>query len=356
MNGLNAYFNLKRSGFSLDTHFHAKLHEVTAIFGPSGSGKTTLLRCIAGLDNADRAVCEFAGKKWEDSLTSTKLPTHERPIGYVFQHANLFPHLTVMGNLEYGYKRLPENLRSIQPDQAIDLLGISHLLKRNPASLSGGEKQRVAIARALLVSPRLLLMDEPLAALDNSARQQILPYLETIKDQLKLTILYVSHALNEVIRLADHMVVMEQGKTIMTGSPSDILSCAESPLGNSDQCGVVIKAPILRHDQKHSLSYLGFADDCLCIPVQNQPAGSNIRCLIGADDVSLSKHSVATSSLNQKAGQILDINSAATDKVMVKIKINNEIILARIHQHACDSFGFKPGENVQVHINKLTIF
>jgi molybdenum ABC transporter ATP-binding protein len=218
---------------------------VTGLFGHSGSGKTTLLRCIAGLVRAPKGRLVFRGEVWQDE--NTWVPTHRRSLGYVFQEASLFPHLTVMGNLRYGQKRAPAPVAAedrVSLDQAIALLGIDHLLTRKPDRLSGGERQRVAIARALAVSPRVLLMDEPLAALDIARKQEILPYLERLHDELAIPVLYVSHAPDEVARLADHLVVMDGGRVLASGPLKETLARLDLPTAFSEDAGVVIEAVV----------------------------------------------------------------------------------------------------------------
>ncbi|MCX8085550.1 MAG: molybdenum ABC transporter ATP-binding protein [Rhodocyclaceae bacterium] len=224
---IEARFRLAYPGFTLDADLSLPASGVTALFGPSGSGKTTLLRAIAGLERVPGGRLVFDGEVWQDERTF--LPTHRRPIGYVFQEASLFPHLSVRGNLEYGMKR--RNCRPASADFAhiVELLGIGHLLERKPERLSGGEKSRVAIARALLSAPRLMLMDEPLAALDLARKQEILPYLERLHEELEIPLLYVSHAPDEVARLADHLVVLEAGRVIAQGPTGATLAHALQP-------------------------------------------------------------------------------------------------------------------------------
>ena len=227
---IHAQFKLAYSGFTLDVDLDLPGRGVTALFGHSGSGKTALLRCIAGLERANSGFLAVNGRVWQDDSQRVYLPTYQRPLGYVFQEASLFPHLNVRRNLEYGMKRVPASERRASLEQAISLLGIGNLLTQLPDTLSGGERQRVAIARALAVSPQLLLMDEPLAALDQARKQEILPYLEQLHGELNIPILYVSHAADEVARLADHIVVMEAGKVLANGPLSDTLSRLDLPL------------------------------------------------------------------------------------------------------------------------------
>jgi molybdate transport system ATP-binding protein len=221
---IHARFKLDYTGFTLDVDLDLPSHGVTALFGHSGSGKTTLLRAIAGLERVPGGYLAVNGEVWQDDEQGIFLPTHQRPLGYVFQEASLFAHLNVRRNLEYGLKRVPEQQRRVSLDKAIELLGIGHLQERMPNALSGGERQRVGIARALAVSPQLLLMDEPLAALDLKRKGEILPYLERLHDELDIPVLYVSHSPDEVARLADHLVLMENGQVLASGALTETLA------------------------------------------------------------------------------------------------------------------------------------
>ena len=222
MSGLSVSFRLRRSGFELNVAFKAPPRGVTALFGPSGCGKTTVLRCVAGLERAS-GFCRLNSEVWQDDDSRLFLATHRRPIGYVFQEASLFPHLSVRRNLEFGLRRVPRKMRQVDFGEVVELLGVERLFGRNPDQLSGGERQRVSMARALLTSPRLLLMDEPLSALDHGSKQEILPYLERLHDTLRIPVLYVSHSPDEVARLADQMVLLEHGQVcacLLYTSPS----------------------------------------------------------------------------------------------------------------------------------------
>jgi molybdate transport system ATP-binding protein len=215
---IRARFRLPYPAFTLDVDVDLPGGGITAVFGRSGSGKTTLLRCIAGLEPTADGLLTVNGETWQDG--ARRLPVHRRSLGYVFQEARLFPHLSVAANLDFGRRRIAERERRVSLTQAVELLGIAHLLERRPERLSGGERQRVAIARALATSPRLLLMDEPLAALDHARKQEILPYLERLHDELEIPVLYVSHSPDEVARLADQIVVMDDGPRRRAG-PAD---------------------------------------------------------------------------------------------------------------------------------------
>ena len=212
---------INKESFLLVANLSIPSKGLTAIFGPSGSGKTTLLRAIAGLEASAKGTLVVNEEIWQD--THTFIPTHKRSLAYVFQEANLFPHLTVRGNLEYGYKRVPEKERSISFNLVVEILGIKLLLDRQPDNLSGGEKQRVAIGRALLTSPRIILMDEPLSALDQQSKKEILPFLEHLQQKLSIPILYVTHHLDEIKHLADYLVSIENGQIQASGLPGKIL-------------------------------------------------------------------------------------------------------------------------------------
>ena len=284
MAGIDARFQLDWPGFSLDVDLNLPGRGVTALFGHSGSGKTTLLRCIAGLERAPQGWLAVDGEVWQDA--GRWVPTHQRPIGYVFQEASLFAHLTVIGNLRYGMKRNGEAQR-VSLDHAIELLGIGHLLDRKPDRLSGGERQRVGIARALAISPRLLLMDEPLAALDLKRKQEILPYLERLHDELEIPLIYVSHAPDEVARLADHLVVLEQGRALASGPLGETLARLDLPIRLGEDAGAILDATVGAVDHDWHLARVDFAGGSLWARDHGLPVGHRVRMRILARDVSL---------------------------------------------------------------------
>ena len=259
MSHIHARFKLDWPGFSLDVDLDLPARGVTALFGHSGSGKTTLLRCIAGLERAPGGYVAIDGEVWQDA--DRFLPTHQRPLGYVFQEASLFQHLSARGNLEYGRKRAKGVMGRAALDHVIELLGIGALLERRPDQLSGGERQRVAIARALAVKPRLLLMDEPLAALDLARKQEILPYLERLHDELEIPILYVSHSPDEVARLADHIVVMQAGRSVASGPLVETLARLDLPIRLGEDAGVVLDAVVEERDTQWQLARAAFASN-----------------------------------------------------------------------------------------------
>jgi molybdate transport system ATP-binding protein len=277
---------LPLADFALDVDLRLPGRGVTALFGPSGSGKTTLLRCVAGLARAAGRVA-INGDCWQDDDGGVFLPTHRRPLGYVFQEASLFAHLSVRANLEFGLKRIAAAERRVEWQAALELLGIGHLLERDTATLSGGERQRVAIARALLTSPRLLLMDEPLAALDVRRKQEILPYLERLHDELAIPVLYVSHSLDEVARLADHLVLIDQGRVVAAGPTTELMSRLDLPLARDEEAGVIVDTVVIGHDADYQLTSLSLPGGILHVTRKALPVGAQARVKIHARDVSI---------------------------------------------------------------------
>ena len=277
-----------RSDFAFSINAELPGTGITAIYGASGSGKTTLLRCIAGLQSGVQGNLFVKGESWHQSGTSSSLPAHQRPVGYVFQEASLFPHLSVRDNLAYAIKRAAKASPGIAYDQLIQLLGIEHLLSRYPADLSGGEKQRVAIARALLIKPRLLLMDEPLAALDTQRKREILPYLEALHRELDIPVLYVTHSLEEVARLADHLLVLDQGRVREQGPMMQVLANLDSSLQGEDGNGAVLMGEVAQREAEWHQVRVDFPGGSLWVGDSGDDLGERLRLRILARDISLS--------------------------------------------------------------------
>ena len=353
--GIQANFSLQRDDFLLDAALDAPARGVTALFGPSGSGKTTLLRCIAGLERVSGAL-RVNGETWQDEKTF--VPVHKRPLGYVFQEASLFPHLSVRANLEYGYQRIAAHERRVQLEQVVTWLGLSHLMERKDvAQLSGGERQRVAIGRALLTSPRLLLMDEPLSALDALSKQDILPYLERLHRELDIPVLYVSHALDEVARLADHMVLMEKGRVIASGALFETLARLDLPTAHLDDTGAVIEAELAQHDEKYHLSRLDFPGGQLWVGRVEQPFGTRMRARVLARDVSIATQAPHGSSINNILNARIDaINDDGPDKVMVRMRVGeSHFLLSRITRRSRDNLGLTEGMFVCAQVKSVAL-
>ena len=299
---IDVRLKLEYSGFALDVDLHLPGRGVTALYGHSGSGKTTCLRCIAGLERAEDGFIQINDEVWQDSRNRLFVPPHKRALGYVFQEASLFPHLSVRANLEFGLKRIPRQQRRVDMAHATELLGIGHLLDRHPQHLSGGERQRIGIARALLTSPSLLLMDEPLAALDSQRKSEILPYLERLHDELDIPVLYVSHAQDEVARLADHIVLLSDGKALASGPIGETLARLDLPMALGDDAGVVINGTVSAYDEHYQLLSLQLPGSQLQMRVAHAPlaVGKQLRFKVQARDVSLSLQAPEHSRLHNR--------------------------------------------------------
>ncbi|MEW6678558.1 MAG: molybdenum ABC transporter ATP-binding protein [Pseudomonadota bacterium] len=354
-NSIHARFKLPFPGFTLDVDLDLPGRGVTALFGHSGSGKTTLLRCIAGLERVPGGTLKVGDGVWQDGTAF--LPVHQRPIGYVFQEASLFPHLTVRRNLEYGLKRVPSGERRVSLDQAVALLGIGALLDRLPERLSGGEKQRVAIARALAVSPRLLLMDEPLAALDLARKQEILPYLERLHDELEIPLLYVSHAPDEVARIADHIVVMDAGRAVASGPLTETLARLDLPIRLGEDAGVVLDATVAERDAEWGLVRVAFDGGALWARDGGHALGQRVRVRILARDVSLaSTRHDGTSILNILPGVVeAMVEDGHPALVLARLNVGGAPILARLTRRSAQNLGLSPGRLVYAQIKAVAL-
>ncbi len=320
---------LQRAGFLLQAEFSLPEKGVLGIFGHSGSGKTTLLRCLAGLEQNVQGRIEVQGKTWLDE--NTCLSSQQRAIGYVFQEGRLFPHLSVSGNLDYGASRTPKNSDTIKREYLYQLLNIAHLLKRYPQQLYGGEKQRVAIGRALLTSPQMLLLDEPLASLDESRKQEILPYLETLHEELSIPMLYVSHNLDEMLRLCDSMLVMVQGQVEYQGDLHEVLVSPRSPLAKVELAAAVLEGTVSKQEKNFVISTVHTVNGNVFQVPGLMPIGKHVRLIVFASDVSLSEHRATQSSiLNIIEGRVSAVLDKKDGRVLLQINCNNDIVLSLI--------------------------
>jgi molybdate transport system ATP-binding protein len=356
---IHAHFKVEHAGFSLDVELNLPGRGVSALFGHSGSGKTSCLRCFAGLDRPGTGYLQVNGELWQDSAQGIFVPAHQRSVGYVFQDANLFSHLSVRRNLEYGLKRIPATQRRIALEQAVELLGIAHLLQRLPGKLSGGEQQRVGIARALLTSPRLLLLDEPLASLDLKRKHEVLPYLERLHQELAIPIVYVSHSPDEVARLADHLVLLEDGKVSASGPLNETLLRADLPFVFEDDAEAVVDGLVSGHDQVYGLLALQLPGSAihLQLPHSSLPLGKSVRVKIKARDVSLSLQQAEDSSvLNLLPAQVLDwIAVAEQAHVLVRLQVGGEQLLARITRYSFDRLHIQPGQALWAQVKSVSL-
>ncbi|MBK1673663.1 molybdenum ABC transporter ATP-binding protein [Ectothiorhodospira shaposhnikovii] len=341
---IQARFRLERGDFTLDVDLQIPGKGVTALFGRSGSGKTTILRCLAGLEHIEDARLQFNGDLWQDATFF--LPVHQRPLGYVFQEASLFPHLNARNNLLYGFKRIPAGERRVKLDDVVTLLGLETLLDRYPDALSGGQRQRVAIGRALLTSPQLLLMDEPMASLDVTSKGEILPYLERLRDELSIPVVYVSHSIEEVARLADHMVLLEAGRALAQGPLQTLLTRTDLPLAHSEQASAVIEGTVAVHHAPDHLTELAFAGGSLLISRQQRAVGTPLRARILARDVSVAlTRPDASSVLNALQVRISDISDdPQPGHVILNLDAGGQTLLARISLRSCRQLALEKGQ------------
>ncbi len=353
---ISGKFRHQMGDFLLDVAFELPGRGVTAFFGVSGSGKTSLLRCIAGLTRAQAGRLTVHGEVWQDDDAGIFLPVHRRPLGFVFQEASLFEHLDVRRNLDYGRSRVPAAQRRVSLEQAVELLGITPLMGRRPETLSGGERQRVAIARALATSPRLLLMDEPLASLDLQRRAEVLPYLETLHNELDIPVLYVSHAPDEVARLADHLLLLEAGRITAAGPTRELMTRLDLPLAHGDAAAAVIEAAVTHLEPAWQLAHLAFAGGQISLPSQTLQPGQRVRVRIQARDVSLSLQRQAGSSvLNVMAATVTGLADDSPGQTMVSLDAGGSTLLARITRKSAAALQLQPGSAVYAQVKGVAV-
>ena len=356
MSGIKAVFRRTVGDFSLDVNLQLPGRGVVAIFGASGSGKTTFLRCMAGLERAPGGFLSINGEAWQDDAKRLFKPVYKRSLGYVSQAANLFAHLTVQGNLDYGLKRIPASERKVSLDQVVELLGIDKLLARQPAMLSGGESQRVAIARALATSPQLLLMDEPLAALDMQRKAEVLPYLERLNTELAIPIVYVSHAPDEVARLADQLVLLDAGRVTASGSTRDLMTRLDLPLAHGDAAAAIIEAVVTRVEPEYHLSHAQFAGGQVSVLNPHLKIGQKVRLRVQARDVSLTlERQQGTSVLNIFAATVTAISNDSPGQVMVAFDAGGATLLARITLKSLEALQLTTGSPVFAQVKGVAV-
>ncbi|MFM2484730.1 molybdenum ABC transporter ATP-binding protein [Celerinatantimonas yamalensis] len=358
MSELKIRFKRQLREFCLDVDESLPASGISVLFGASGCGKTTILRALAGLERLPNSYCQLADHCWQDESRRLFVPTHRRAIGYVFQEASLFDHLDVRGNLEFGWRQVDRTQRQSRFDDICQLLGIEDKLKRRPYSLSGGERQRVAIARALLTSPELLLMDEPLSALDLARKREFLPYLERLHRELKIPIVYVSHAPEEVIRLADHLVLMEQGSVRLSGPLQQTLLNVQSAHLFADGASSVINAVVTGHHD--GLTELSNGKVILYLSKRDLSVGTPIRCRIFASDVSISLTQAQDSSiLNRLPAKVVSIDSAANaDERLVRLRLHHDEgpeLLAQLSGYSCRHLKLAPNLHVWAQLKAVAI-
>ncbi len=360
---IQAKFYLKRDNptenqFCLEVDLTFASSGVTAIYGASGSGKTTLLRCIAGLEKASQGLFSIGSEVWQDETRFVE--PHKRAVGYVFQEASLFPHLNALQNLNYAIKRATKPLSIDEYKKILTIMDLQHLLQSFPHQLSGGEQQRVAIARALLTQPKILLMDEPLSALDAGRKSEIMPYLEKLTQNLErpIPILYVTHSLEEVSRLADEIILIQAGKIIKQGSLEAILPTLSSgDTSPSDNLGVVFKCQVMEQEKEWHLNKVSFDEQELWLHDKALQRGDRLRVRILAKDVSLALSNHQDSSiLNRLSCEIVEIKSDQDDAyALVKLKLKEAYLLAQITKKSVATLKLEVGMQVWAQIKSVAI-
>lgn len=323
--------SLERGDFTLQVNLSLPANGITVLFGPSGSGKTTVLRCVAGLEKAGGLI-SLGHEIWQDSATGLFKPTWQREIGYVFQEASLFEHLNVRQNLHFGLRRAGATGDIPSLSATLNLLGIGHLLNRAVTSLSGGERQRVAIARALATKPKLLLLDEPLASLDVARRKEVLPWLEKLHDQLQIPMLYVTHSVDELARLADHIVILERGTVRSCGPVTEAMVSPDVALAIGEEAGLVSKGQIIDRSAEDHVAQIRFGGGTLWVRDPGLAIGQNVRVRILARDVSLALSAHEDSTIQNRLQGIIDSIDADThpSQAMVRVRCGEELILGRM--------------------------
>ncbi len=356
---INAQFQLALAGrgetFQLDVDLTLPGQGVTALFGQSGSGKTTLLRCMAGLQKVRNGQLWVKGECWQQP--NFFLPTHKRPLGYVFQESSLFAHLSARGNIEFALKRAQQKPDRHSFDQTIELMGIGHLMDRYPSQLSGGERQRIAIARALLIQPKLLLMDEPLASLDFHRKNEILPYLERLRRETDIPIIYVSHSANEVSRLADFIVVIQQGKAIAQGPLAEVLANVDLPIKLGEDTGVVVTGAVVERDTNWHLIRVAFAGGELWVRDDGDEVGASVRIRVLARDVSLAQaphHDTSIVNILQGTLETV-IQDAHPAMVLSQVRVGDTLITARTTRRSLDHLNLREGDKAWVQIKSVAV-
>lgn len=330
---------------------------ITGVYGPSGSGKSTLLRVIAGLEPQARGSIEVQGEVWQDEESGIFLPPHQRRLGFVFQEGNLFQHLDVRSNLAFGYQRIPKAERRIGIDEIILRLDLKPLLKRSVQGLSGGERQRVALGRALLTSPKLLLLDEPLSALDEARKREILPYIECLRGDYGLPVLYVTHALDEVIRLSDAVLLLDSGRIRAFGDIESLILDPELPFIQEGGIGALLVGEVILIDDKEGLMTVGLGGFDITLPHYGQRVGERVRLRIQARDVSLvlEPHE-QTTILNSLPAQIMEVHALPTGgEAWIRLAIGDHVILSRVTQRSVRRLALTPGKAVHAQIKAIAI-
>ena len=346
---------LRQGQFTLDVDLELPMRGISGVFGESGAGKTSLLRCISGLERPSTGTLIVAGDVWQDDASNSWRAVHERNIGYVFQEPRLFAHLDVRRNIEYGMRRRDQK-STTEFDRVIELLGLEQSLNRSPEQLSGGEAQRVAIARALLCAPRFVLMDEPLASLDQARKDEILPYLDRLHAESEVPIIYVSHNIDEICRLCDHLVVIDDGRVVADGELQSVLVRMDLPILAGEESGSVIHATAIGYDDQDDLTRLQFSGGELWVPGNASTDGSTLRLRIRANDVSLCLTQPSQSTiLNIVPAVVEAIQSDRGPSMLVRLLLGKDLVLGRITRRSIRELELQVGDSVFAQIKSVAV-
>ena len=350
---------LPRADFELSVDLSLPAQGITALFGASGSGKTSLLRCVAGLERARNSVVRIAGETWQDDAAGLFVPTWRRSLGYVFQESSLFEHLSVRDNLNYGLQRSANAGKRAQAalQEAIELLGIGSLLQRQPQQLSGGERQRVAIARALALQPKVLLLDEPLASLDMARRREVMPWLERLRDELRTPMLYVTHSGDEVARLADQLVVLEQGRIKASGPVAELLHQVEHPALGFAETAALLMGKVDQLDPAWHLARVAFAGGAVWVRDTGLALGRPVRLRILARDVSLASAEPQHSSIQNQLPCVIEaiVPDSHASQRLVRLRCGNTLLQARVTARAIDALGLRASSRVWAQVKSVAL-
>jgi molybdate transport system ATP-binding protein len=350
-------FDLARASFTLSVDIAWPAEGITVLYGASGSGKTSLLRAVAGLERPDRARIVVAGALWQDDASGLFVPTWQRSLGYVFQEASLFDHLDVRANIAYGIRRAGLRTGASGIDEAIELLGIESLLDRSVSTLSGGERQRVAIARALARRPQVLLLDEPLSAIDAARRRDILPWLERMRDELRIPMLYVTHSADEVARLATHLVVLEAGRVRAAGPVASVLADIETPVMLGEDAGALLEGRVDVLDARWHLARIAVDGGHFWVADAGLSLGRGVRFRVLARDVSITTAEPTQTSIQNHLPGIIEAiaTEASAAQVLVRIRCGATMLLARVTRRALDGLGVGPGSPVWAQVKSVAL-
>jgi molybdate transport system ATP-binding protein len=356
--GLRARLRTTLGGFALDAALEAPPSGVTGLFGPSGSGKTSLLRCLAGLTQAERGYVQLDEETWQDADAEVFVPPHRRGVGYVAQHGDLFPQLNVRDNLRYGMRRVPPAERRLSWDDVVEWVAVRPLLDRDVSRLSGGERQRVALGRALLASPRLMLLDEPVSALDEPSRHEVLACLSGVFRRLDVPVLYVSHSLTEVARMAEHLVWLMEGRVADAGSVGQVLGRMDFARWRGEEIATLLDARIRSHDEEYHLTDVTTPLGALVIHRRSEGPGTAIRVQINARDVSIGLEPQHRSSiLNELPLDIVEIADLSASDCLVRLArgADSPVLFARLTRRSRDQLALTPGQRVFARVKSVAV-